>query len=677
MPRNLSDFWREDRTDDRVLELTSVLQGSDSLIGVMGSGVRAVWSTNGGSQTWWVRQKAGGKAETRVFLDYLPLGGLKPPFDGRAVDEVIGYAAHEGGHCLWSSATAGMDITNIIAQKRPHRRGKLASPTGQELEEALRVANILEDAHIDFHISETWPVLGEYIRWSRECVGKRNPIDLDGIARQARPPRNHILNLWIACSLYDADLPATMSKRVRDAMTFLMDATVKAVKGWRSGKPQGIDMDRLELAADCWLYLVKNFPDQAVPLPAIQGLPMPSPGKGSGGKAEAQAGEGEAEAGKNATENAKGAAETDTGKETGEAEAEAGESEEGEGSEEADGEPSGGQELGHFGGEPEAEADTGKEGNDQDAPGKPGGQRGGDEAGAPGNLDQFDVREIQEMPKELLEEVLDAVSHELEDISRSVAEALSVNVQQVQAQTKRADYDGPAAERVKAQVEKEIRELQRVFDRQAQVQARHLYGLTNGKLDARRLARVGAGNLHVFKRREVLDRPDLAVGLLLDVSGSMSSYMPIVWATAAVFGEALVRKPGVNYLCLTYTGGYFQVQTTRICDRQMGRLHLGNVDQGGGTPSGPAIVSIKVLMDRMREREKVLIHFTDGYPDDSTAVRVAVEGARKAGYKVWAISLRHYEQMLAGQYGEGNYRTIGSVSELPRAVAELVKEMVR
>ena len=167
------------------------------------------------------------------------------------------------------------------------------------------------------------------------------------------------------------------------------------------------------------------------------------------------------------------------------------------------------------------------------------------------------------------------------------------------------------------------------------------------------------------------------MGLLLDVSGSMSSNMPIVWATGAIFGEALVRKPGVNYLCLTYTGGMFQVQTTRICDREMGRLHLGNVDQGGGTPSGPAIASIKVLMDRMREREKVIIHFTDGQPDDPHAVRTAVANARKAGYKVWAISLKGYEQMLASQYGEGNFRTISAVSELPRAVAELVKELVR
>ena len=67
--RCLSDFWRSPKSDDRVMELASVLMGADSLIGVMGSGVRTVWSTNGQSETWWVRTAKGMKCESRVFMD--------------------------------------------------------------------------------------------------------------------------------------------------------------------------------------------------------------------------------------------------------------------------------------------------------------------------------------------------------------------------------------------------------------------------------------------------------------------------------------------------------------------------------------------------------------------------------------------------------------------------------
>jgi len=80
--RCLSDFWRIDKSDDRVMELASVLQGSDSMIGVMGSGVRATWGIDGQSQTCWYRLKNGQKMGAQVFLDYSPLASLTPFSEG-------------------------------------------------------------------------------------------------------------------------------------------------------------------------------------------------------------------------------------------------------------------------------------------------------------------------------------------------------------------------------------------------------------------------------------------------------------------------------------------------------------------------------------------------------------------------------------------------------------------
>ena len=662
MARNgsYSDFWRQDASDDRVRELTSVLRGSDSLIGVMGSGVRAVWSTNGESQTWWVRTKFGKSAEMRVFLDYSPLRELKAPFDGKSVDEVIGYAAHEGGHCLWSSADSKTEVENQLTTKLA---GKRSVNKVQAVEEVLRVANILEDAFIDYHVGDQWPVLGEYIRISRHSIASRRPIDLDLIATDSKPTYNQMCNLWIACSLYDYPLPKKMSARVHRGMTFLMGKSIEAVQTSNASI-------RLKLAVDCWEYLTANFPKRDDPLPRRQ-PPAPQPEQEKGEQSEQRdaggesSDEGQGEAGEEGDEGETEAGEAGGTEEQGEA------GEEGDEGETEAGEAGGtepGQEFGHFSGE----AGEGE----QEGPPQEGGEQGGDEQGAPGNLDEFDIRDIEEIPEELLQEVLDAIIHELEDLSASVAEVINQPIGRVDAQTKKADYDAQAADRVRQQVESEIQEMRRVFDRQAQVKSRYLGGLTVGRLDRRNLARVGTGNLRVFKRREVLSTPDLAVGLLLDVSGSMSGEMKWVWATACVFAEGLVQKKGVNFLALTYTGGYFEVQTTRICDRDMGRLCLGNVEQGGGTPSGAAIASMKVLMDRMPERQKVIIHFTDGYPDDRASVVQAVEAARKAGYWVWAISLNTYAQMLDRQYGEGNWETIGSISELPGKVSHLVQKLV-
>ncbi len=650
--RSLSDFWREDLSDDRVMELASVLRGADSLIGVMGSGVQTTWAVDGKSTTWWMKAQAGQTPEMLVTLDYSPLADLLPPFGGRAVDEVIGYAAHEGGHCLWSNPNGRDAAQNILKNNyyfQTMRNPALHDPNNINCRcpvcEVLRIDNILEDAFIDYHVGKEWPVLGEYIRWSRKRIADERPIDYDVIARQAHPDRNHIINLWIACSLYDKSLPDKMSARVQDAMTFLMSKSIMAVKT--------DDVDKRMLnSVECWEYLAKRFPANDAPLPR-QAPPTPQQGgqSGQGGQGQGQ-GQGKAEKSGVGDKKADSKDQTeDKGK-------------------------------GGAGDKPESKPEgddegTGKE--EKPGTGKPeaGGKQGGDDQGKLGNLDDFDIRGLGEVPEKIIKAVMDAISHEIEDLSQSVAEAMNVNAHNVKANTRIADYDGPAADRVRKEIEPQIQEMRRVFDRQKAVKSRDVRGLTSGKLDTRSLARVGTGNFRVYKRRDVVDTPDIAIGLLLDVSGSMQSNMNIVWATAGIFAEALIRKQGVNFLCLTYTGGSSNCQTTRLCDKSMGRLCLGNVAQGGGTPSGPAIASIKVLMGRMRERQKVIIHFTDGSPDSSDMVRRAVEDARKAGYSVWAIGTKGLERTLESQYGTGDWETIGNIRELPSKIAELVDKLTK
>lgn len=546
--------------------------------------------------------------------------------------------------------------------------------------EVLRIDNILEDAYIDYHVSQEWEVLGEYIRIARQRLHERRPVDYGKIAQMPQPPRNHMVNLWIACSLYDHELPDKMSARVRRAMTFLMSKSLESVKCADANKRAGF-------AVDCWLYLEKEFPASDELLPRTPPPPMPPQGGGGQGQGSGQQQQGEPQQGgggggggskdeakdQEKTEGAGGggASKEEEGKEEKEGEGE-GAGEDSEGEDESQGKEEG---AGKGEGEDKGEED-GNQPQPQSQGQQPPGSQGGDEQGIKGNLDDFDIRELGEVPKELLDEVMDAISHEIEDLSKSVAQAMGARFGQVNAQTKRGDYDAPAAAQVRRQVESEIAEMARVFDRQKQLKTKRIKGLLAGKLNGRSLARVGTGNLHVYERRQVLDTPNIAVGLLLDVSGSMSHNMPIVWATGCVFAEALIRKQGVNFLALTYTGGNLEVQTTRICDRALGKLCIGNVDQGGGTPSGPAIGSIKVLMDRMPERQKVIIHFTDGSPDDANSVISAVTACRKAGYAVWAIGLRGMETSLSGQYGDGNWETLDDIHELPHKVGELVEKLV-
>lgn len=537
----------------------------------------------------------------------------RTPFLGAQVDEVIGYAAHEGGHCLWSEPGKDQTIRQEISRrwsslpqalKRPWTEGERNPlPDGRGgsvnpvLGELCRIQNILEDAHVDTHVGEKWPVLGEYIRIARHRLQERRPIDLDAIARQARPDRNAVLNLWIAISLYEGELPRRMSKRVRDAMTFLIDLTQKAIK-----EENGVERHRM--AVDAGAYLFRAFPIQEAPLPGLpqagsggeggdstSGIPMPGTKGGVGEKAEDDGESTLGDGGVGIQASDEEEEEDDEAGEKSQDDGTEGEEERPQPAEDGDEEDADGEDS-----EDVDEGESDQEGQDE---------QGGDGEGQVGNLDDFDDRDVVSVPKRLLEEVAEAIAHEIEDLSQSVAEALAEDPRNVAASARKADDDPDLARRVTSQVMPQVQEIRRVFDRQRDIQARYLKGLPRGKLDGRRLARVGAGNLNAFQRKQVLERPDLAVGLLLDVSGSMNSFMGIVEQTAAVFAEGLIRKPGVNFAAWTYTGAYTHVALTRICDRRLGKLCLGNVEHGGGTPSGAAIAGVKVLMGRMSERKKV------------------------------------------------------------------------
>ena len=110
--------------------------------------------------------------------------------------------------------------------------------------------------------------------------------------------------------------------------------------------------------------------------------------------------------------------------------------------------------------------------------------------------------------------------------------------------------------------------------------------------------------------------------------------------------------------------------------------HLANIEQGGGTPSGMAIAGVKVLMERMPERKKLLLHFTDGQPDNWEHVVRAVKAARDAGIRVYTIGVGGYggasalvSHTLTHQYGKDNWEVIGSVPKLPKAVARIIKRL--
>ncbi len=213
-----------------------------------------------------------------------------------------------------------------------------------------------------------------------------------------------------------------------------------------------------------------------------------------------------------------------------------------------------------------------------------------------------------------------------------------------------------------------------------EVGARWRHGTRDGRLDTRRLAKAVAGKDSVYKRRDARGRPTTAISLVLDVSGSMYRHLGTVADVAAIFSGAL-RDLSVWYEVSCYTSGGATVDldgprpgradmaspSYTILASSQKPLSLARVGAGGGTPSGEAIATACIRLASRPERRKLIIHFTDGYPDVYRILAAATGYAERLGISLITISV-YYS-------AAGRCRVIRDVSELPQATEELLREL--
>jgi hypothetical protein len=298
---------------------------------------------------------------------------------------------------------------------------------------------------------------------------------------------------------------------------------------------------------------------------------------------------------------------------------------------------------------------------------------GGGESGGLADLGQY-----------LSEETLSAVDADRTDVTPKgevvfiTADLRELGVRAAVTAIKDARFDLDAYDRVCDEMAADIDTMRHVFRRLDDVRSRWRYGLSLGRLDGRGLTKAAAGKTNVFKRRDGSQGSSMALVLLIDVSASMRSYMPVVNRAACVVAEALRDlAPRVWFEVLTYTSGGLHpgapVQLTRLAASGM-KLSLSDVWTDGGTPTGEAIAAAHLVLKGRRAPRKLVLHFTDGHPKDSYVVRQALELCRRAGIDVLTVSVGASQDAL---YGEGKCEVAYSVPELTSVLARLLPRIYR
>ena len=219
-----------------------------------------------------------------------------------------------------------------------------------------------------------------------------------------------------------------------------------------------------------------------------------------------------------------------------------------------------------------------------------------------------------------------------------------------------------------------------------QVQPRQNLGrpdtdVVGGRPAMRQVVRRFAGDLRV---RDVFERPspgqddDVAVGIVLDLSGSMGQDDAEADAKAAA-GAFLfaIEQFGGETVAVSYPNLGSGVTCLMTGARERFRWeHLDSGRPSGGTPTSPAVADGAELLAECSADRYLLIVLTDGGAASPFATRTAVGTVRDRGPE-WAVVGFGYggiqEDGLEAQFGDDGYRAV-EIEELPTELVDVYRE---
>ena len=224
--------------------------------------------------------------------------------------------------------------------------------------------------------------------------------------------------------------------------------------------------------------------------------------------------------------------------------------------------------------------------------------------------------------------------------------------------------------------------ITQIMSRFKRMKSRVEHGVEDGfKIDWRRVGRAFYGNGRVFQKRSIIDNLDMSLTILMDSSGSIrDDDWNLMLQVATAFVQALVSRDDIELIVMSYTSSK-DTTIARHYDKRLGKFHATRPGQGG-TPSGVALAAIRdTIYGRLgtRRRDKVIIHLTDGMPDDNDEVKRQVELNRAQHIETYCIlvggSSSYYDATFKDIYG-AKYQSLDNFGQLMKCLTDLFGSMV-
>jgi Mg-chelatase subunit ChlD len=230
--------------------------------------------------------------------------------------------------------------------------------------------------------------------------------------------------------------------------------------------------------------------------------------------------------------------------------------------------------------------------------------------------------------------------------------------------------------------EDQVKRLKKIFKNQEVVirkaqRKRLRRGLTEGKLDPRRLHRAGIDG-KVFRNKDAAgNKAYWQICIVVDASSSMGDkslvYKSWNMAEKALVSIAEAFKGTRNLLSI-----YAYNENRNVCrlTRLDNRGQLFTVMPGGRTPSGQAILSAAMILDR-RYKNSMMIHITDGASNCGLRLADAISFCRKKRIQIYTIGCGcnpQTREFLTGCFSPANVFFMHDIKYLSEGVEKLLSQ---
>ena len=207
---------------------------------------------------------------------------------------------------------------------------------------------------------------------------------------------------------------------------------------------------------------------------------------------------------------------------------------------------------------------------------------------------------------------------------------------------------------------------------------RHSTGLCGARLDARVLHRTSVGDGRIFSKKVQRLRRVTEVALLFDASGSMrlteygkSNNNEMAQCMALGCLKALRALPGVKSSLSGFSNGEMFVMSDYGAP-----IHEVILSAIGGTPLGASLVELTSQFSDGPDVRRIILFFTDGFPDHVGSVTMALNLAKRSGIEVYGIGL---QTKAINTFMDSDHSIIvNSIHELAGGMCDMLRKgMVR